>query len=94
MYHADNEKRETTHDGRNRTTKSRKDQNAWRIGNLQILGNTRSGHHQTNRGEGKKIKKTISGGLRKLLEIKLSSRNLIKRINNWAAPLIRYSGPF
>ena len=31
---------------------------------------------------------------RKLLETKLSSRNLIKRINNWVVPLVRYSGPF
>ena len=31
---------------------------------------------------------------RKLLETKLSSRNLIKGINNWAVPLVRYSGPF
>ena len=31
---------------------------------------------------------------RKLLETKLSSRNLIKRINIWAVPLVRYSGPF
>ena len=31
---------------------------------------------------------------RKLLETKLTSRNLIKGINNWAVPLFRYSGPF
>ena len=31
---------------------------------------------------------------RKLLETKLSSRNLIKGINSWAVPLVRYSGPF
>ena len=31
---------------------------------------------------------------RKLLETKLSSRNLVKGINNWAVPLVRYSGPF
>ena len=31
---------------------------------------------------------------RKLLETKLSSRNLIKEINTWAVPLVRYSGPF
>ena len=31
---------------------------------------------------------------RKLLETKLSSRNLIKGINTWAVPLVRYSGPF
>ena len=37
MGHASNEKRETTDDDRNRTTKSRKDQNVRRKGNLQIL---------------------------------------------------------
>ena len=31
---------------------------------------------------------------RKLLETKLSSRNLIKGINTWAVVLVRYSGPF
>ena len=31
---------------------------------------------------------------RKLLETKLSNRNLIKGINTWAAALVRYSGPF
>ena len=32
--------------------------------------------------------------MRKLLETKLSSRNLIEGINTWAVPLVRYSGPF
>ena len=31
---------------------------------------------------------------RKLLETKLYSENLIKGINTWALPLVRYSGPF
>ena len=31
---------------------------------------------------------------RKLLETKLSSRNLIKGINTWAVPIVRFSGPF
>ena len=31
---------------------------------------------------------------RKLLETKLSSRNIIKGINTWDVPLVRYSGPF
>ena len=45
MYHAHNEKGKMTNEGRNRTTKSRKNQNAWRKRNLKILGNTGSGHH-------------------------------------------------
>ena len=77
MCHANNEKRETTHDGRNRTTKPRKDQNPRRKGNLQILGDIESGHHQTNGVEGKKFK-IWSQETRKLLKIKLYSRNLIK----------------
>ena len=32
--------------------------------------------------------------MRKLLETKLYSGNLIKEINTWAVPLVRYSGPF
>ena len=38
-----------------------------------------------------KIQKEDSWRTRELLETKLSSRNLIKRINTWAIPLIRYS---
>ena len=40
-------------DGRNRTTKSRKNLIIWRKGNLQILGNIGSGHHQTSGNERK-----------------------------------------
>ena len=41
-----------------------------------------------------KIRKEYLKRTRKLLETKLSSRNLIKGINTWAVPLDRYSGPF
>ena len=41
-----------------------------------------------------KTQKEYLRGTRKLLETKLSSRNLIKGINTWAVPLVRYSGPF
>ena len=41
-----------------------------------------------------KIRKEYLRRTRKLLETKLSSRNLIKGMNAWAVPLIRYSGPF
>ena len=41
-----------------------------------------------------KIKKEYFRRTRKLLETKLYSRNVIKVINTWAVPLIRYSGPF
>ena len=42
----------------------------------------------------KKIQKEYLRRTRKLLETKLKSRNLIKGINTWAVPLVRYSGPF
>ena len=41
-----------------------------------------------------KIQKEYFRRTRKLLETKLCSRNLIKGINTWAVPLVRYSGPF
>ena len=41
-----------------------------------------------------KIQKEYLRRTRKLLETKLSSRNLVKRINAWAVPLVKYSGPF
>ena len=41
-----------------------------------------------------KIKKEYLRRTRNLLETKLSSRNLIKRIITWAVPIVRYSAPF
>ena len=41
-----------------------------------------------------KTRKEYLRRTRKLLETKLSSRNLIKRINTWFVPLIRFLGPF
>ena len=41
-----------------------------------------------------KIRKEYLRRTQKLLETKLSSRNLIKGINTWAVPLVRYSEPF
>ena len=40
------------------------------------------------------IRKEYLRRTQKLLETKLSSRNLIKGINTWAVPLVRYSEPF
>ena len=41
------------------------------------------------------IKKRVSQNKKKkLLEIKLYRKNLIKRINTWAVTLVRYSEPF
>ena len=41
-----------------------------------------------------KILKKYLRRTRKLLGTKLSCRNLIKGINTWVVPLVRYSGPF
>ena len=41
-----------------------------------------------------KILKEYLRRTRKLLEKKLNNRNLIKGINTWAVPLVRYFGPF
>ena len=41
-----------------------------------------------------KVRKEYLRRTRKLIETKLSSRNLIKGINTWAVLLVRYSGPF
>ena len=38
----------------------------------------------------RKVKKEYLRRTRKLLETKLNSRNLIKGINTWAVPIIRY----
>ena len=40
------------------------------------------------------IQKEYLRRMSKLLETKVSSRNLNKGINSWAVPLVRYSGPF
>ena len=94
MCHVNNEWRKTINDGQNRTTKSRKNHNTRSKGNLQVLGNTGSGHHLTTRDERKKFLKVFLRRTRKLLETKLHRRNLIKVISIKAVPLVRYSGPF
>ena len=64
-----------------------------RKGKLQVCGNIASRHHQTNRDE-EKNKKRVSQTKEQLLETKDCNRNLIKGINTWTVPLVRYSGPF
>ena len=54
MHHANNTEQEETHDERNETTKSRKNQNAQGKRNFKILGNIGSGHYQTSEDEIKK----------------------------------------
>ena len=81
MCHAYNKKLEKTDNGRNRTTKSIKNQNAQRKGNLQVFGNIGSGHDRLS-------------GQKRRLETKLRSSNVLKRINTWVVPLVRYMGLF
>ena len=72
-----------THDRWSQTTKSSSNQDNGDIG---------SWHHQTIGNERKNkeyLKRT-----RKLLKTKLYYRNLVKGINTWADPLVRYSRPF
>ena len=54
MSHAYNKKMKTTNNGRDRTAKLRKNQNARREENLQILENIRSRLHETSEDEKKK----------------------------------------
>ena len=94
ICHVNNEQWKMTNDGRNRTTKPRKNRNARRKGNLRVVGDIRSGHHQTGRDNRKKFFKEYLRRASKILENKLYSRNLIKGINTLAVLLVRYSGPF
>ena len=93
MGHSNNENQKITNEGRNRTTKSRKIQNASRKENLKELRKIGSGHHQTSRDERKNSMEYLRRA-GKLLETKLYCTNLIKDINAWALPLITFSGPF
>ena len=57
MSHANNEKREKTNVVRYKIIKSRKNQNAQRNGNLQVLVNIESRHHDISGDERKKLKR-------------------------------------
>ena len=60
----------------------------------EILRNIRSKHHQTRGDEIKEIKKEYRRIMRKLLKTKVYCRNIIKVINTWAIPLVRYTETF
>ena len=81
-----------THD-RSQTTKSSCNQNAQRKRTNKYLGILEADTIKLVEMK-EKIKKEYLRRTRKLLETKLYSRNLVKGINTWAVPLIRYSGPF
>ena len=63
MCYAKNEKWKMSNEGRKRTTKSRKSQNARSKWNLQLLANICSGHLQTS-GDKRKISIKNSSGKR------------------------------
>ena len=79
-----------TNNGRNRTTKLRKNENTQRKGKLLFLGKIKSRHLQTSRDR----KKNYIRRTRKFLETKFRKRNLVKVINTWAVLLVRYSELF
>ena len=56
MCHAYNENWIKRNNRMNRNAKSGKNQNIWKKGKLQVLGNIRNGHHQTSRDERKNRK--------------------------------------
>ena len=73
----------------------------WYLQSIDIYGESTRYYwykNWTNNNNNNKMKDTIRKEYlrrtRKLLETKLSSRNLIKGIHTWAVPLVRYSGPF
>ena len=74
-------------------TKSRKIRTLKEQGNLQILGNTGRGLHQTSEDE-KKIKKSTSGQVKKDSKPNYRAKILSKGINTYAASLGWYPGLF
>ena len=93
MCHACNEKWQRTYNWRNGTTKSRQDENIRRKETYKYLGILEA--YTIKQVEMKdRIQKEYLKRTRKLLETKLSRKNLIKGINTWAVPLVRYSGSF
>ena len=83
-----------TNNGRNRTARSRKNQNTWRKGKLQVLENVGSGQHQISGDKRKNNKRLPQTTEKKLLETKFFWRNLIKEIKTWTVLPARYSEPF
>ena len=68
------EKRQKTNNGRNRTVLSIKNQNIWRKEKWEVLGNIGSGHHQTSGEERKKKRrKEYLRRTRKIIETYLAS---------------------
>ena len=93
MCHADKEKRKTANGGRNGITKWRKIRTVQEMENYKYLGILEANAMKHTEMK-EKIKKEYFGRTRKQLETKLRRRNLIKRINTCAIPLVKYSRLF
>ena len=79
--------------GRNRSAKTKKNQKKMKIEeneNIKYLGILKAEPIKQMEMKEKK-KKDYLRRTRKLLETKLCSRNLVKEINTWAVPSVRYS---
>ena len=87
MRHGWTEKRQTTPDGRNGTTKSRKNQTLGEKETYKSLGILKADTIKQV-GMEEKIKKEYLR-TKKLLETKLYSRNLIKGIDTWAVFFVK-----
>ena len=85
MCHARHEKWQTAYDWRNGTTKSRKENETDKYMEADTIKQVQMKD---------RIRKEYLRRTRKLPETKLSSRNLIKGLNSFALPLVKYSGPF
>ncbi len=79
------------HDGQNESTKSRK-----KLERSEKRKRTNTwGYWKLTPPNTRKLKKPLKKEyLRRLLVTKHHSKNLVKGINTWAVPLVRYQGPF
>ena len=93
MCHARNEKRKKTKNGSNKTVKWRKNQNARRIGKLQVLGNIGCRHHQTEIRFLKYLKRVSQANEKASRNQTLQQESPQRKKNTWTV-LIRYSGTF
>ena len=90
MHHVSYENWQTTHDGRNRMTKSIDHNEKETYKYLEILEADTIKQQEMK----EKIQKEYLRRTRKLIKTKLNSRKLVKEMNTWAVPLVRYSGQF
>ena len=93
MCHVSNEKWQMTHNGRSQKKNQVVIRTLRKKETYKSLGILKADTIKQQEMK-EKIRKEYLRRARKLLETKLYSRNLVKMINTWAVPLVRYSGPF